>query len=359
MPRPDPSPALTAEDIDALWANAAHPEDYASLRFHRVTQEGEPAGLPPEIVEQARQAAEVLGGRRRRRRRGKKKSGNNSERSNRRPSSRPSLEWIEDTIHDLMEALDVPDEAYEFHRNTVVFPVPEDEMAGLPPLPEGYGYKGGVVRKALARTLRLPISTAAVRDIDLLKAADTPPDHDRELAERYMTDDLIHGDAKVEAVINHRDYFTTREVTVNEAWLLHDEIEITHLGLIDTLAGVVRITQGHLNQNFGRAHPIVAFKVLRFAASMQAEGREPVIPPFRVNFRRRPHPFAFFLALQLSRALEGGVEVAEHFLEYARQWNLLAKADLPDDVNAKAAAEVLSERLSDYHLDFEFDTADE
>ncbi|MEM6854259.1 MAG: hypothetical protein AAF593_07605 [Planctomycetota bacterium] len=350
MARPQPTTELTAEDIDALWANAAHPEDYPALRFHRVTQEGEPAGLPEDIVDLARSASDKLGGYRGRRRRRGKGRGSSSSKSS---SSKPSLEWIEDTTHELMELLDVPDDAYEVHRNTVVFPVPEDEAAGFPPLPEGYGFKGGVARKALARTLRLPISTAAVRDIDLLRAADTSPEHDRELAERYMTDDLIHGDAKVEAVINPRDYFTTREVTVNQAWFLHDEIEITHLGLFDTLGGIVRVTQEHLNQNFGRAHPIVAFKVLRFAANMEAEGRVPVIPPFRVNFRRRPHPFSFFLALQLSRAFEGGHEVAEHYIELARQWNLLSKADLPDHTTAVEAAEVLKERLTDYHLVFQ------
>lgn len=349
MARPKQTIELTAEDIDALWANAAKPEDYPALRFHRVTQEGDPAGLPEDIVDQARQAADKLAGRRRPRGRGRGRSTSKSS------SSKPSLEWVEETVHDLMEALDVPDEAYEVHRNTVVFEVSDEEVAGYPPLPPGYGYKGGVARKALARTLRLPISTAAVRDIDLLRATDTPPDHDRELAERYMTDDLIHGDAKVEAIINPRDYFTTREVTVNQAWFIDGEIEITHMGLLDTLAGIIRVTQGHLNQNFGRVHPIVAFKVLRFAATMQAEGREPVIPPFRVNFRRRPHPFSFFLALQLSRAFESGAEVAEIYLDFARQWNLLEKADLEEDVTATQAAEILKERLTDYHLEFNVD----
>ncbi|MEO0514709.1 MAG: hypothetical protein AAF086_05370 [Planctomycetota bacterium] len=348
MPRPEPATILTAEDIEQLWANAASPDDYPALRFHRVTQEGDPAGLPEDIVQQARDAADAVAGRRQSRRRGR---GGSRGRSSKKPSG-PSLEWIEDAIHALMQMLDVPDEAYEFHRNTVVFFVPDDEAADYPPLPEGYGFKGGVVRKALARTLRLPISTAAVRDIDLLRATDTPPDHDHELAERYMTDDLIHGNAKVEAILSPRDYFTTREVTVNQAWFLEGEIEITHLGLLDTLAGIIRVTQGHLNQNFGRVHPIVAFKVLRFAANMKAEDREPVIPPFRVNFRRRPHPFSFFLALQLSRAFESGADVAEIYLDYARQWNLLGKADLDEDITAAEAAEILKERLTDYHLEF-------
>ncbi|MEM9419323.1 MAG: hypothetical protein AAGA25_09780 [Planctomycetota bacterium] len=349
MAQPKPTPVLTVEDIDRLWANAAKPEDYASLRSHSVMQDGEPAQLPDDIVEFAHQSADTLAGRRRRRRRG----GRNRSKSSKKPASnRPSFEWIEDTIDELMEALDVPHEVYEVASHTVVLHVDAEDVAGYPPLPEGYGYKGGVARKAVARTLRLPISTAAVRDIDLLRAADTSADHDRELAEKYMTDDLIHGDAKVEAIVTPKDYFTTREVTVNQAWFLGDEIQITHLGLLDMIGGIVRVTQGHLNQNFGRVHPIVAFKILRFAAAMKAEGREPVIPPFRVNFRRRPHPFSFFLALQLSRAFEAGEEVASIYMDYARQWNLLEKSELEEDVTARDAADILKERLKDYHLEF-------
>lgn len=342
MPKPETTTVLTAEDIDRLWANAARPEDYPALRLHRVTQDDQAAGLPPEVVERAREAAETLSGRRRRKRRSAKPTA---------PQT-PAPSAAEQAIEELMEALEVPDEAYDIGPNTVVFAVDDDEAAGYPPLPPGYGFKGGVARKALARVLRLPIWTAAVRDIDLLRDADTPPDHDRELAERYMTDDLIHGDAQVEAITNARDYFTTREVTVNQITFLDGEIEITHLGLLDTLGGVIRVTRQHLGTNYGRAHPIVAFKVLRFAANLRAEGREPLIPHFRVNFRRRPHPFAFFLALQLSRAFESGMEVAEFYIDYAREWGLLGKAGLDDDTTAAEAAELLRDRLTDYHLEF-------
>lgn len=341
MPKPETTIVLTAEDIDRLWDNAAKPEDYPALRFHRVTQDGETADLPAEVVGRAREVAETLAGRRRRRRRSAKPT-----------RSTPAPSAAEEAIEDLLEALDVPEEAYDIGPNSVVFTVSDDEIADYPPMPSGYGFKGGVARKALARVLRLPISTAAVRDIDLLRAADTPPDHDRELTERYMTDDLIHGDAQVEALTTARDYFNTREVTVNQIIFLDGEIEITHLGLLDTLGGVIRVTKQHIGTNYGRAHPIVAFKVLRFAANLRAEGREPLIPHFRVNFRRRPHPFAFFFALQLSRAFESGPDVAGFYVDYAREWNLLGKAELPEDITATEAAEVLKDRLTDYHLEF-------
>ena len=139
---------------------------------------------------------------------------------------------------------------------------------------------------------------------------------------------------------------------MNQVFYLNAQIQATPLALMDTLAGVVRVTQSHLNLNRGRAHPIVAFKVLRFAANLKAEGREPVIAPFRIAFRRRPHPFAFFLALQLSRAYESGCETAEHYMDYVREWDLLEKADLPKDVTASQAAEILEERLEEYYLSF-------
>ena len=341
MGKTNPPTVFTAEEIAKFWENAAKPEDYSALRVHRVTQEGQPAGLPADVVEIARAAAEKLGARRRRRRGSRKPAGADSAR-----------ERALDAIEEVMDLLDVPSETYDVGLHTVVFNVSDDEVEGYPPLPLGYGFKGGVARKALARTLRLPISTAAVRDIDLLRAAETPPEHDRELNERYMTEDLIHGDAKVEAITTPQEYFTTREVTANQIMFLDGEIRITPLGLLDTLGGVIRVTSGHLSINRGRVHPIVVFKVLRFAAHQRAEGREPLIKPFRVNTRKYPHPFAFFFALQLSRAFEGGVEVADHYVQYARDWDLLALADLPDDITAAEAAEVLKERLTDYELSF-------
>ncbi|MEO1235321.1 MAG: hypothetical protein AAFX76_00890 [Planctomycetota bacterium] len=355
-PRPKPTVVMTAEDIEALRANAARPEDCPALRVHSVSQDGEPAGVPPEVVELARDAGEQAagpGGRRRRRGRRRKKP---TAETDAPPAAAPTPEArataAGEAVTEALEMLEVPAEAYELGPRTVRLFVTDEERADYPELPPGYGFKGGVARKALARTLRLPISTAPVRDIDLLRGPDTPGDHDRALAERYMTEDLILGDAKVEAVVSRGDYFGTREVTMNQVWFLDNEVEATHLGLLDTLAGVVRVTREHLNLDFGRAHPIVAFKALRFAANIRAEGRDPTVTPFRISFRRRPHPFAFFLALQLSRAYESGPDVAAHYLDYVRRWNLLAKADLPDEATPPEAAALLTERLTDYHLDF-------
>ncbi|MEL7087116.1 MAG: hypothetical protein AAGL98_01535, partial [Planctomycetota bacterium] len=328
MANPNSPAELTAQDIEKLWDNAADPDDYPALRPHRVTQEGEPAGLPDDVVELARAAADQLTRRRRRRRR---RSGDKPK------SSPPPGEAAGEALHALMEMLEVPEEAYAVGPYTVVLHVDEEEARGYPPMPDGYGFKGGVSRKALARALRLPISTAAVRDIDLLRAADASDDHDRELSERFMTEDMILGNAKVEALVSPRDYFATREVTMNQLFYLDGEIQVTPIGLLDTLGGVIRVTQGHLNTNRGRTHPIVAFKALRFAANLLAEGREPLITPFRTDFRRRPHPFAFFLALQLSRAYESGPETAEFYVEYARQWGLLDQANLPDTITAAEA----------------------
>ena len=353
MARTDPPPLLTAEDIDRLRANAADPDEFPALRPHRVTQEGEPAGLPDEVIELARETAGLLSGRRPRSR-GRRRGGRGGRGGQaKRPSLPPPGEMAGEQLERLMEMLDVPDEAYDIGPHVVRLFVPPEDEAGYPPLPEGYGFKGGVARKALARSLRLPISTAAVRDIDVLRGPDVPDEHDRRLSERYMADDMILGNAQVEAIVTARDYFATRELTMNMLYLLDGEIQITPLGLADTLGGVIRVTQGHMAINRGQTHPIVAFKALRFAANMRAEGRTPLIDPLRINFRRRPHPFAFFFALQLSRAFESGRDVAEHYLQLTREWNLLEKLDLPEAVTAADAGRELKQRLSDYHLTFD------
>ena len=262
------------------------------------------------------------------------------------------MEAALDAIEDLLDALDIPDDACEIGENTLAFPVDPEDLKGYPPMPEGYGFKGGVARKALARVLRLPLSTSAVRDIDLLRLGGTPPEHDQRLAEVYMTDDVIHGDAEVEEIVSPLEYLGSREFTVNEILFVDGVVRITPLGLLDTLGGVVRITQAHLNRNRGRVHPVVGFKALRFAGTGRNEGNNIRIARFRLSYRPRAHPLAFFFALQLSRAYEADPAIAELYMGMARRRGFLEHVGLDEDVTAAEAAGLLKERLPGYYLEF-------
>jgi len=357
LPEDEPAaedPADAAARIERLWANAASPDDFHALREHRVEQDGEAAAIPEDIRAAARAAAEELryGGRKPSRRRGRGRGkGQGKADTPPEPPADP-MKGALDAIEDLLDALDIPEEACEIGENTLAFPVDPDDLAGYPPMPPGYGFKGGVARKALARVLRLPISTSAVRDIDLLRLGGTPPEHDQRLAEVYMTDDVIHGDAEVEEIVSPLDYLTTREFTVNEILFVDGVVRITPLGLLDTLGGVVRVTQAHLNKNRGRVHPVVGFKALRFAGTGRNEGNDIRIARFRLSYRPRAHPLAFFFALQLSRAFEADPAIAELYMGMARRRGFLEHVGLDEDATAAEAAGLLKERLPGYYLEF-------
>lgn len=339
-----------AERIERLWANAASPDDFPALGQHRVEQDGEPAVIPEELREAARAAADELryGGRKPRRRRG----GRAPQHAEPQVLAADPIEAALDAIEGLLDALDIPDDACEIGENTLAFTVDPDDLAGYPPMPPGYGFKGGVARKALARVLRLPLSTSAVRDIDLLRLGGTPPEHDQRLAEVYMTDDVIHGDAEVEEIVSPLDYLTSREFTVNEILFVDGVVRITPLGLLDTLGGVIRITQAHLNRNRGRVHPVVGFKALRFAGTGRHEGNNIRVARFRLSYRPRAHPLAFFFALQLSRAFEADPAIAERYMGMAQRRGFLEHVGLDEDTTAPEAAAMLKERLPGYYLEF-------
>ena len=224
--------------------------------------------------------------------------------------------------------------------------------AGLPPVPEGYGFKGGVARKALAQTLRLNISTAAVRDIDLLRTIETPGDQDASLAHRYMPDDLTFSEFGIEILDVEAGYFGSRELTLNEVLLLGDRLTVSHACLLDTLGLTLRVTKAHLTKNRGHVHPGVALKTLRFAANLAAEGNKPRVLPLRVTPRPMRHGFDFYVALHLSRAFENGEVVAAHYLRLVAERGLLKRARLPESATPRSAARILKKRLASYHLEF-------
>jgi len=356
LPEEEPEgvdPADAAERIERLWANAASPDDFPALREHRVEQDGAPAVIPDEVRAAARVAADELrhGGRKPRRRRGRGRGKVPAAAAGPPPSEDP-MDAALDVIERLLDALDIPDDACEIGENTLAFPVDPEDLVGYPPMPPGYGFKGGVARKALARVLRLPLSMSAVRDIDLLRLNGTPPEHDQRLAEVYMTDDVIHGDAEVEEIVSPLEYLTSREFTVNEILFVDGVVRITPLGLLDTLGGVVRITQAHLNRNRGRVHPVVGFKALRFASAGRHEGNDIRVARFRLSYRPRAHPLAFFFALQLSRAFEADPAIAELYIGMARRRGFLEHVGLDEDCTSVEAAELLQERLPGYYLEF-------
>ena len=253
---------------------------------------------------------------------------------------------------DLLGTLGLGAESWEEGPHRFTLRIDPAVARGLPPVPEGYGFKGGVARKVLARTLRANAFASAVRDIDLLRTADTPGDEDHRLASLYMPDDLTLGEFGIEVLHDPVPYFNSRELTVNQLVLLGDELTVSHGCLLDTLGLTLRITGAHLTRTRGYVHPGVALKALRFAANLTVEGGEPRVLPFRVTPRRMKHGFDFYFALHLSRVYENGESAAAVYVRLASDRGFLRRARLPEDATAASAAAILKKRLASYHLDF-------
>lgn len=264
------------------------------------------------------------------------------------PATAPELE----AVPSLLKSLGVEPICFEEHPNRFTLEVPSSLAKGLPPVPEGYGFKGGVARKVLARMLGLNAFGAAVRDIDLLRTEETPDTEDEELAMRYMPDDLTLGEFGIEVLGDEEPYLGSRELTVNQLVLVGDELTVTHACLLDTLGLTLRVTGAHLTRTRGYVHPGVALKALRFAANLTKGGGEPRVLPFRVSPRRMKHGFDFYFALHLSRVFENGRDAADVYMRLASDRGFLRRARLPEDATAGQSARILKKRLAAYHLDF-------
>ena len=320
-------PDLSAADPARQPAPAPEdrPEAFSALREHRYA-ERDPAAAA-DVIDRARDLTRAL----------------------RRTLSRPPREPL-DPVPELLGRLGVTPLRYETRPRRMTFAV--DAGLSFPSVPEGYGFKGGVARKALAHALRINAYTLPVRDIDLLRTAGTDASRDAELGERYMPDDLTLGEFGVEVLDDADTYLRTRELTVNQVVLLGHEVTASYPALLDTLGATLRVAHFQKQRNRGKTHPGVACKLMRFAAQMRHEGREPLIKPFRLTPREMKFPFAFYFGLHLSRAGEAGAAVAGHYLDFCRERGYVERAGLPANGDARTCAAVLHERLREYAVDF-------
>ena len=195
----------------------------------------------------------------------------------------------------------------------------------FPILPRGYAFKGGVARKALARALRLDSQTSEVRDMDVVHIGQqSDPEVDLWLSKSYMQDDWIFSKnsrpvIEFQATLKH--YFRSREFTLNQAILLHDQVICTAPCICDLLCNTIRTTVNHRHRHGGHTDGIVAAKAIRFFVEGLAEGRSMRLDNHQLNTRRRIR--LFHLAVHFSRALERGDDVGLAFLNEAIRRNRL------------------------------------
>lgn len=186
----------------------------------------------------------------------------------------------------------------------------------LPILPSGYGFKGGVARKALAQLLRLNANRSTVRDMDVIFHGETPdPEIHEHVAKSFMQDDWIVAKKKNRIIAKQpslKGYLRTHEFTINQLMLSQTYVFCTAQCLSDLVAGVIRPTKHHLRKHNGLVDGIVAAKAVRFFVEGRAEGRRLRLDHFKVA---KQGISKFHLAVHFGRALEHSESVGIAFLE--------------------------------------------
>ncbi len=196
-------------------------------------------------------------------------------------------------------------------------------------LPEGYGFKGGAARNVLRESLGLRNNEP--RDYDLIRVTEREAYEgaDYELAHAYMEKDFEFGDG-VEFLFDRERYFATRDFTINEVYVLNNKVFATEQCIRDTLRGIIRATDYEMDTDdpFGSGlGPKIKSKALRLHAEhLYTIGVSNIYNADRQEIEGSfINPF--WLAVQLDRAFERSVLIANRFTELLKKMKII-----PDDI---------------------------
>lgn len=191
----------------------------------------------------------------------------------------------------------------------------------LPQLPPGYGFKGGAARYALRKALHPRAPAPAPRDLDLLRFGARWCDEDSELSRLLMPHDFERGNG-VELVPDQSRYFCSRDVSINEVFVLGREAVCTLSCLLDTLGRVLRpchYRSGSLHREASlRGRTLL--KMLRLCAEAAELGEQWAV----VGVPDQVAVDDFELAIELNKALFRGEAAAQRFVSLCIEGELFA-----------------------------------
>ncbi len=225
----------------------------------------------------------------------------------------------------------------ELEKNIWELPV-EKQITGLQ-IPEGYAVKGGAARALLLKNIGID-SSGEFRDMDIVRIEEWNKDdsRDEEIAETYMPDDFQfgHGVEKIETI---KEYFKTRDFSINEVLATNKKIIATKKCIADSIRHIIRLTDFEKN-NWGVSHKMLSKALALYSEAIQKydtakieniedwEYEEYSITPF-------------WLALQLDRAFEKSSRIAEQLTS-----ELKKKGQLPQSCEtAEDAVRFLEELI--------------
>jgi len=206
-------------------------------------------------------------------------------------------------------------------------------------LPPGYGYRGSAARALFERALGIKPDSIP-RDIDIVRFSKDVPSNtdDKKILQHWIPDpeERRHG---LEIIDEPLEYISNRDFTINEMFATDTEITFTRQCLLDTIRHIIRITDFELQELENNSDK--KSKILAKALRLYSEGiyrwddaAFANIPDWQFeNYFITP----FWLALQLDKACEVNMRVAETFVE-----ELIKKNQIPKKFNTiELAAEYL------------------
>lgn len=207
----------------------------------------------------------------------------------------------------------------EIAGKTVSFDAPE--LPNIPRLPDGYGFKGGAARLALASLLGKNVKNRMPRDFDIFRIGTAPDSRDRALAAKYMPEDLKHGHG-IELVPDLDAYFATRDLTINQIAYCNGAVVCTFSAMEDFLNGVLMPTS-HVTDAEGYPQGKITMKMVRMVAEGTLEGTQLSIGCTPFNPKVTP----FDIALHLQRALSRGTRAAQYYVQECIRLGFLCETD--------------------------------
>lgn len=248
------------------------------------------------------------------------------------------------SIQEILEALLI-DADFLINENGYVEITYRQELVKLP---SPYGFKGGMARSVLREALGL--KSIPPRDFDMIRLSSEPYDRaDSEIAEKYMPQDFEFGDG-VEPVEDQGEYLKTRDFTINEVYVHGSKIVATEQCIKDTMRNIIRITEHErFSYSGNEIGPKMKAKILRLHAEQIFAMGVSSIPQDDKNKIEKSFINPFWLCVQLDRAFERGVKVADKFTELLVENNII-----PEDIQSSTD---LGEYLLSKVYDFRFRNA--
>ncbi len=240
------------------------------------------------------------------------------------------------------------------NRSFEIFPLPGEIIAQYPflnELPHNVGVMGGMAR-SIAREI-IAGDKEPIRDIDLVYIENDEDEPDwqvlEDLSQKYMPDDHAYGHGMQTERLG--DYFSSRDLTVNECLILNRALVVSNFAYNDLQENIIRPTYYEKKYKTWNSRGRNAMRALAMqAALMESTESYPTLEDFNINPYYVP---SFEVAVQLNKTMSRGAEVAYNFTNSLADYNII-----PAELAGKPKA--VARYLLEYKVEnFEFRATDD